>query len=379
MSCKLTTLLAASTAMFLVAGPALAQTVDDIDFGNDTSIWANDGSCDDPRFEGEGMTALLEEENVGADAADCEALFIIGEVTLADTDAAVDAAATADAELDTEAGTDTDDADDVDMAVTNEESDADLDEAEARTAEDLLSEDMLPEEADDSRVDLDEAETPDELPDTSVAEEADDAKTALTESEPDAMVDEALEDGADDTAATDDEPPAIDFGDDESKFALDGECDDARFIGEAMTNTDLIAKDIRQDASDCRAGVEAGLLRLRGPGDPSVASVLGESETEIAEDANEADKAALEDTKAEAETKAPTSDDIEQPASTGLMFNGIDFGDDSSKWAKDGECDDPRFTGKGMTETSLLADDAYHDATDCLAAWKTGELRLARN
>ena len=41
-----------------------------------------------------------------------------------------------------------------------------------------------------------------------------------------------------------------------------------------------------------------------------------------------------------------------------------DFGDDTSQWAKDGECDDPRFEGDGTAQT-LLDVDAYHDATDC--------------
>jgi hypothetical protein len=41
-----------------------------------------------------------------------------------------------------------------------------------------------------------------------------------------------------------------------------------------------------------------------------------------------------------------------------------DFGDNTSQWANDGECDDPRFEGEGMAAT-LLEADAYHDATDC--------------
>ncbi len=56
--------------------------------------------------------------------------------------------------------------------------------------------------------------------------------------------------------------------------------------------------------------------------------------------------------------------------------NDIDFGDDSSEWANDGECDDGRFIGPGMTETVLLDEDAGHDATDCRTAYEKGDIRL---
>ena len=41
------------------------------DFGANTSEWANDGECDDPRFVGVGMAAALVTENIGRDARDC--------------------------------------------------------------------------------------------------------------------------------------------------------------------------------------------------------------------------------------------------------------------------------------------------------------------
>ena len=37
----------------LLAGPAFAQS---ISFGDDSGDWAQDGECDDPRFEGPGMS-----------------------------------------------------------------------------------------------------------------------------------------------------------------------------------------------------------------------------------------------------------------------------------------------------------------------------------
>ena len=65
------------------------------------------------------------------------------------------------------------------------------------------------------------------------------------------------------------------------------------------------------------------------------------------------------------------------PASTASSgASRIQWGDDSSKYAKDGECDDKRFAGAGMTTTPLLDSDIQHDATDCRAAYNAGRLTL---
>jgi hypothetical protein len=53
----------------------------------------------------------------------------------------------------------------------------------------------------------------------------------------------------------------------------------------------------------------------------------------------------------------------------------IAFGDDSSEWAFDGECDDPRFIGQGMADV-LLGEDRFADATDCRALEEAGQIRL---
>ena len=54
----------------------------------------------------------------------------------------------------------------------------------------------------------------------------------------------------------------------------------------------------------------------------------------------------------------------------------VDFGDDSSDWSNDGECDDPRFKGPGMPSTPLLEEDTKADATDCRDAYRAGRLAL---
>ena len=56
--------------------------------------------------------------------------------------------------------------------------------------------------------------------------------------------------------------------------------------------------------------------------------------------------------------------------------SNVDFGNDSSMWANDGECDDPRFKGPGMTTTPLLEEDTRADATDCRTAYERGDLTL---
>ncbi len=107
------------------------------------------------------------------------------------------------------------------------------------------------------------------------------------------------------------------FGDDSSEWANDGECDDPRFFGEGMA-TDLGTMDVGRDASDCRALLEAGRIAERNPL-------------------------------------------LEMAATT---CSTIDFGDNSSEWANDGVCDDPRFAGFGV-DHMLLMQDRGRDADDC--------------
>ncbi len=116
------------------------------------------------------------------------------------------------------------------------------------------------------------------------------------------------------------------FGDDGSRYSRDGECDDKRFSGAGMTDTPLLDSDIGHDATDCRAAYNQGRLTFRG--------------------------------------------------SSGGGGGNIQWGNDSSRFARDGECDDKRFAGPGMTDTPLLDSDIQHDATDCRAAYNAGRLRL---
>ena len=121
--------------------------------------------------------------------------------------------------------------------------------------------------------------------------------------------------------------PQISFGDDSSEYSHDEECDDPRFDGPGMTGTALLGADVMADATDCGSAYAAGRLTFMG----------------VAEDGT------------------------------------VDFGDDSGDYAKDGECDDLRFKGSGMTNTGLIAADIMHDASDCRAAFKAGKIKVHYN
>ena len=57
---------------------------------------------------------------------------------------------------------------------------------------------------------------------------------------------------------------AIDFGDDNSDFSMDGECDDIRFVGAGSDKMIYIAEDIGHDASDCKSAFNAGKVKWQG-------------------------------------------------------------------------------------------------------------------
>ncbi len=119
----------------------------------------------------------------------------------------------------------------------------------------------------------------------------------------------------------DDEPVAIEFGNDSSEYANDGECDDPRFIG-GLGNDSLVTDNIGKDASDCRNAV----LEKKISYDP-------------------------------------------------LFTQPENYGDDASEHAKDGECDDIRYTGEYAAATIFVVSDIGHDASDCRAAVEAGEAR----
>ena len=121
-----------------------------------------------------------------------------------------------------------------------------------------------------------------------------------------------------------DDKLGIAFGNDRGLWANDGQCDDPRFEGTALPPA-LLRNNVRRDATDCRRALELGRVRY---------------------------------------TRVENSEDV-------------DFGDDGSRWAYDGECDDPRFEGPGMAQTTI-AEGARHDATDCYRAYRGRTIELFR-
>ena len=184
---------------------------------------------------------------------------------------------------------------------------------------------------------------------------------------------------------------SVDFGDDSGDWANDGECDDPRFEGPGMTSTALLDDDILRDATDCRAAFKAGMLTLRGerPSDLIVADVnFGSDDGEWSNDGECDDPrfegAGMTITPLLGEDVLRDATDCSTAFQNGnLQLIGVDqngkinFGTDDGEWANDGECDDMRFAGPGMTSTPLLSDDIMSDATDCRTAFQSGLLTLA--
>jgi hypothetical protein len=72
----------AGTALALCLATTPVELHAQTDFGDNSSHWANDGECDDPRFGGAGAAATLLDEDLGHDAADCRKLFDAGRIEL---------------------------------------------------------------------------------------------------------------------------------------------------------------------------------------------------------------------------------------------------------------------------------------------------------
>ncbi|ODT68299.1 MAG: hypothetical protein ABS75_20920 [Pelagibacterium sp. SCN 63-23] len=347
----------ASLVLVLMAGlsaPALAQAATDIDFGDDSSEWAEDGECDDPRFSGAGAASELVDDDIARDATDCRAAFEAGTITLVEEAATAVGEPAAEAEI--EFGDDSSD-----WARDGECDDPRF--AGTGMASELLDDDIA-RDASDCRAAF-EAGT------ITLAE----AVPAIT----------AIDD--------------IDFGDDSSEWAKDQECDDPRFVGAGMAS-DPLDEDILSDASDCRQAYEDGTIALaeeatRAPSSQVVASVLEALANRIdfgddsgswpndgdCDDPDFVGPGAISGS-AESDRLGDASDCRAAflagtvSLKSGSNFGGpFDYGSDDSEWANDGQCDDWRFTGPGMAK-KLSADDTMADASDCRALEQAGEISI---
>ena len=310
-----------------------------IDFGDDLGEWANDGECDDPRFVGAGMTLtpLLDEDRLH-DASDCLGAFQTGEIALADGNP---------------------------LRVLG----VDFGDNSSPWAYDG--------ECDDPR--FQGAGMVHAMPvDSDLYRDAADCSSLYV----DGFV--ALVDTWDEPAyEAAPEPVAvvsldgIDFGDDRSQWAHDGECDDLRFDGVGMTPTILLEVDTYHDASDCSQQYAMGRVVLAVTADPDFDPYANAYDNEITVTnsgygANSAGGAVTDYGNSNGNSNG--AGNVSTDAKT--VVASIDFGDDRSQWSFDYECDDPRFSGPGMTSTALLNQDMYHDATDCHRAYVAGDIWL---
>lgn len=192
------------------------------------------------------------------------------------------------------------------------------------------------------------------------------------------------------------EAPALLFGDDSSAFANDGLCSDTRFRGPGMGNN-MGELEMANDATDCMTLFDAGEIFLASEQANLVIQSIefGNDEGSFPGD-NECD-----DPRFEGPGAFSGGDDVLGDATDcrNLLYQGavsfigdegiqdrdddffgdevdladMEFGDDASTWANDGECDDPRFAGNGAAD-SFSDEDAYHDATDCSELYATGDI-----
>ncbi|MEL7128296.1 MAG: hypothetical protein AAGK23_02005 [Pseudomonadota bacterium] len=347
LSSKLTHLFGAAAMLALIALPAAAQDTPDIDFGDDTSNWANDGECDDPRFEGEGMAGSPRREDRGHDATDCRSLLAEGKITFSATQY--------DPTLTTFQGVDL--GDDTGRFPNDGQCDDPrfVGEGMALSAD---HPDILRDRSDCSYgFQLGDLSLADELP-------------------------PPLETRYDD----------VDFGHDKGDYAGDGECDDPRFAGPGMASISLDNNNIGADRQDCLAEYKDGNIRLI---ERSVIDGFdfgdnrnlypndGECDDPRFEGAAMAAKPTLAGLKHDADDcmAAWRADRIaprSQLEAGGILIrSGVLFGDDSSQFANDGECDDPTFAGRSMASGGGSSEHVGRDRTDCLAGFESGSLKIA--
>ena len=354
-----------------------------IAFGDDNNQWANDGECDDPRFSGQGMAAELLDEDMGHDASDCQMLLNNGQIQFGSTPQFEAKNKGAD-------GSDTtlfDYGDDTSTWSNDGECD------DPRFAGNGMADILLDED---------------------IAHDATDCR-ALVEAGQISVIDGAPSD-------TGNNASNIDFGDNASFFADDGECDDDRFTGPGMAQPPLTQEHRGHDANDCQAAINAGTIALLSStmeslpndetatmeqSDPAVSisqdgiifgdnlsifardtecddprftgpgTVAGSSNEHVRHDADDC-LAAYNAGATFGDTPADPAP-VENPPATNdnrIVHSGIDFGDDNGDWANDGTCDDPRFAGPGVADLLLPADET-HDASDCSALFLDGQVRLA--
>jgi len=192
---------------------------------------------------------------------------------------------------------------------------------------------------------------------------------------------------------------AVDFGDDSSSWAYDGECDDPRFEGEGMAMT-LLEEDRAHDATDCRVLFNQGQIMMRGASKPAPVGSATTSGIDFGDDTSSwAHDGECDDPRFQGSGAAATlldddryhdatdcrdlfnlgritvREDVHTVAAVNVSIDEIEFGNNTSEWASDGECDDPRFQGAGAADV-LLDEDLMRDSKDCRSLFERGRITL---
>ena len=184
----------------------------------------------------------------------------------------------------------------------------------------------------------------------------------------------------------------VEFGANRGERAFDGVCDDPRFV--ALEESDKAdGRHLFQDAADCHAAYREGHVALRTDlaslYDPVPVDGLGADSGVWALDGvcNDPRFAAHPRHMSAVEPK----DDALGKDATDCHFGylirqawptwewdgvHIVLGDDSGPWAHDGECDDPRFIGRGMGSVPTV-ENMLRDATDCKKGLEGENVKLS--
>ena len=188
------------------------------------------------------------------------------------------------------------------------------------------------------------------------------------------------------------------FGNDRGLWPHDGECDDPRFQNAPDSTSQAMAEspsasNVGNDATDCREYFSKGEIILRPIGDKD-GIVFGDNTGKWAfdgecDDPRFEDKLGMENSMSSFLSKMGVkrdATDCRDAYDRGVIMltrvrniGELQFGDDTSIWAYDGECDDPRFEeklGSDAAPSTNSSSDRGGDATDCFRAYRDGKIQL---
>ena len=74
--------LAEKIQLWILAEAQAATKFSNLELGNNSSEWANDGECDDIRFEGPGTASMTSDNDTKKDANDCRNALKFGQAFL---------------------------------------------------------------------------------------------------------------------------------------------------------------------------------------------------------------------------------------------------------------------------------------------------------